>query len=137
MSEKIGSQHPKDTRKFENLRREHLNKGTLFEDLDFLPNNLSLQSAPMNGQIQWLRPHKIVDQPKFCVEDFSRFDVRQGQLGNCWFVAATANLTLVQELFSRVVPGNQSFDAVNYAGIFHFKYVLEIFRLCIITSNLY
>lgn len=35
-------------------------------------------------------------------------------------VASTANLTLSDELFSRVVPEDQSFDQ-DYAGIFHFR----------------
>ncbi|KIH47321.1 calpain family cysteine protease [Ancylostoma duodenale] len=64
---------------------------------------------------------EIDPDPQFIVGDKSRFDVVQGQLGDCWFIAAVANLTLKEELFYRVVLPDQSFTE-NYAGIFHFQF---------------
>lgn len=83
------------------------------------------------------------------VEGASRFDVKQGELGmavfhiydkiyfytwqsksnlvhyffvgDCWLLAAIANLTLHQDLFDLVVIPDQSFES-KYAGIFHFRY---------------
>ena len=55
------------------------------------------------------------------VDGFSRFDVQQGELGDCWLLAAIANLTLYRRLFFQVVPEDQDF-AENYAGIFHFRF---------------
>lgn len=72
-------------------------------------------------RVEWLRPHEICDNPKFFFEGYSRFDVQQGELGDCWFLAATANLTKDHKLFSRVVPEDQTFEE-NYAGIFHFRF---------------
>ena len=47
----------------------------------------------------------------------------QGELGNCWFVATLAGLTLNTELFAKVVPlDGQSFREKEYAGIFQFRF---------------
>lgn len=63
---------------------------------------------------------EICDNPQLFVEGYSRFDVQQGELGDCWLLAAVANLTLYRRLFFQVVPDDQSFDE-KYAGIFHFR----------------
>ena len=62
----------------------------------------------------------MVDDAQLFVEGATRFDVQQGELGDCWLLAAVANLTLNQRLFHQVVPEDQSFTN-NYAGIFHFR----------------
>jgi calpain len=50
------------------------------------------------------------------------FFVASSVAGDCWLLAAVANLTLSRGLFSRIVPDDQSFGD-KYAGIFHFRYV--------------
>ncbi|XP_013882639.1 calpain-9 [Austrofundulus limnaeus] len=107
---------------FEQLRQECLQKGVLFEDPDFPAADSSLyfsQSVPV--QIQWKRPKEICDDPKFIVGDTDRTDICQGQLGDCWLLAAIASLTLKKEALARVVPPDQEFDH-KYAGIFHFQF---------------
>jgi hypothetical protein len=46
----------------------------------------------------------------------------QGELGDCWLIAAVANLTLDHKLFTLVVPPDQSFDRGSYCGIFKFRF---------------
>lgn len=66
----------------------------MFEDPEFPPIDSSLQfSRRMDRHVQWLRPQEIVENPEFFVEGYSRFDVQQGELGDCWLLAATATLT--------------------------------------------
>ncbi|XP_068148795.1 calpain-B [Drosophila tropicalis] len=107
---------------FETLRDSCVSNGTMFEDPDFPANNSSLMySRRPDRYIEWLRPGDIVDDPQFFVEGYSRFDVQQGELGDCWLLAAAANLTQDSKLFFRVIPPDQDFQE-NYAGIFHFKF---------------
>ncbi|VIO92639.1 Hypothetical thiol protease C06G4.2 in chromosome III, putative [Brugia malayi] len=94
----------------------------LFEDPQFPANDKSLFfSRRPPKQIEWRRPGEICEDPQLLYEGHSRFDVVQGELGDCWLLAAAANLTLKDELFYRVVPPDQSFTE-NYAGIFHFQF---------------
>lgn len=46
---------------------------------------------------------ELIDKPRLFVEGVSANDVTQGQLGNCWFVAACATLAGVKELWHRVI----------------------------------
>uniref|UniRef100_A0A915CZ70 Calpain catalytic domain-containing protein n=1 Tax=Ditylenchus dipsaci TaxID=166011 RepID=A0A915CZ70_9BILA len=107
---------------FHDLRNRCLRERRLFEDNEFPANDQSLYySKRPSVRIEWLRPGQIIHDPQLIAEGHSRFDVIQGELGNCWFMAAAANLTLRDELFYRVVPPDQSFTD-NYAGIFHFQF---------------
>nr|XP_054529395.1 calpain-12 isoform X1 [Pan troglodytes] len=65
-------------------------------------------------------PQEFCAEPKFICEDMSRTDVCQGSLGNCWFLAAAASLTLYPRLLRRVVPPGQDFQH-GYTGVFHFQ----------------
>ncbi|XP_017468261.1 PREDICTED: calpain-A [Rhagoletis zephyria] len=115
-----GSRVQADIQDFEAIRSMCLTNGSLFEDPLFPANNESLMfSQRPDRHIEWLRPHEIANDPQFFVEGYSRFDVQQGELGDCWLLAATANLTQDPNLFFRVVPPDQNFEE-NYAGIFHF-----------------
>uniref|UniRef100_A0A667Z4D4 Calpain 9 n=1 Tax=Myripristis murdjan TaxID=586833 RepID=A0A667Z4D4_9TELE len=111
-----------DGKSFEQLRQECLQKNALFEDPDFPATDSSLffsQSVPL--QFEWKRPGELCNNPKFIVGDANRTDICQGQLGDCWLLAAIASLTLHKDALVRVVPHDQSFDR-NYAGIFHFQF---------------
>ncbi|KAJ4438197.1 Calpain-2 catalytic subunit, partial [Periplaneta americana] len=42
-------------------------------------------------------------------------------VGDCWLLAALANLTLHEDILNFVVPRDQGFND-SYAGIFHFRF---------------
>lgn len=98
-----------------------LAKKELFFDPLFPPCESSLYVNDSSHRIVWKRASEIVDDPKFFVGGASRFDINQGELGDCWLSAAIANLTMHKNLFEKVVPHNQSFDD-EYAGIFRFSF---------------
>lgn len=56
------------------------------------------------------------------MDEPTRFGVQQGSIGDCWLLAAMANLTLEEDLLRKVMPMDQSFDEPGYAGIFHFRF---------------
>uniref|UniRef100_A0A8C5QFB2 Uncharacterized protein n=1 Tax=Leptobrachium leishanense TaxID=445787 RepID=A0A8C5QFB2_9ANUR len=112
---------------YSKLHQQCLHQGKLFEDPTFPAEPQSLgynELGPWSSNtrsIQWRRPQEICPLPRFVCDDMKWTDVCQGELGNCWFLAAAASLTLYPALMAQVVPPGQSFTA-EYAGIFHFKF---------------
>ena len=51
----------------------------------------------------------------------TRHDINQGQLGNCWLLAAFSSLSDKRNRLENVLPPGQSFTD-NYAGIFLFRF---------------
>ncbi|XP_057569243.1 calpain-12 [Hippopotamus amphibius kiboko] len=103
-----------------------LDEGVLFQDPYFPagPDALGYDQLGPDSEktkgVEWKRPYEFCTEPQFICEDMSRTDVCQGSLGNCWFLAAAASLTLYPRLLSRVVPPGQGFQD-GYAGVFHFQ----------------
>ncbi|XP_074472254.1 calpain-3b isoform X1 [Sebastes fasciatus] len=107
---------------FLELRDKYVKKKVLFEDPLFPADDSSLfysHKPPM--KFEWKRPSEICENPKFIIDGANRTDICQGELGDCWLLAAIACLTVNEKLLYRVIPPDQSFTD-NYAGIFHFQF---------------
>ncbi|XP_066487050.1 calpain-3 [Tiliqua scincoides] len=107
---------------FHELHKKCLQKKILYEDPDFPANDASLFfSQKLPFKFQWKRPPEICENPRFIIGGANRTDICQGELGDCWFLAAIACLTLNEKLLFRVIPPDQTFIK-DYAGIFHFQF---------------
>ncbi|XP_067097263.1 calpain-3-like isoform X1 [Osmerus mordax] len=115
----------KDAKRLKNfleLRDKYVRKKVLFEDPLFPTNDSSLSpTCKFPLKIEWKRPSEICDNPQFIIDGANRIDICQGDLGDCWLLAAIACLTLNEKLLYRVIPPDQNFTE-NYAGIFHFQF---------------
>lgn len=106
---------------YDNIKKMCLEEGILFEDPEFPAQDDSIffSRAP-NRPFVWKRPVDLVDSPEFIASGVSRFDVKQGELGDCWLLAAIASLTCNEVLLNKVVPPEQNFTD-EYCGLFKFN----------------
>ncbi|XP_024122541.1 calpain-5 [Oryzias melastigma] len=110
------------------LKRDCIQRRKLFEDPEFPANDSSVfyEEKPF-GIVEWKRPGEISSDPRLFVEGINSHDLNQGDVGNCWFVAASSCLALKPHLWKKVIPDweEQDWDPKrpeNYAGIFHFRF---------------
>ncbi|KAM6932757.1 calpain-12 [Lycodopsis pacificus] len=109
---------------FKTLLEECLKSGKLFADPTFLPEQKSIgmpEDPDPKKATKWQRPKDISENAVFVEGTIGTTDICQGQLGNCWLLAALSSLTVHPKLFVKVVPPNQSLSK-PYAGIFHFRF---------------
>lgn len=119
------------------------NYGKKFIDRDFPPMEGSLYKKDGDGQtmageqaakkaasrkpIEWKRPEEFMNEESGPIRLFDSGiepgDIRQGALGDCWFLCAIAALTefdvLVKELFPRDNPDDIS---ANEAGVYRVRF---------------
>ncbi|XP_051254142.1 calpain-12 [Dicentrarchus labrax] len=109
---------------FKTLLEECLKSGKLFADSAFPAEQKSIgmpEDPDPKKAIKWQRPKEISKNAVFVEGTTGTTDICQGQLGNCWLLAALSCLTMHPTLFVKVVPPNQTLSK-PYAGIFYFRF---------------
>ncbi|XP_067008228.2 calpain-A [Anabrus simplex] len=100
-----------------------LEEGQLFEDPDFPADTTSLSYTNPDDEelesIVWLRPHELSEDPQMFVDGISRSDVKQGILGDCWFLSACASIATRPDLIEKVVRPGQVLSGDDYRGILY------------------
>ncbi|KAG2456570.1 CAN5 protein, partial [Polypterus senegalus] len=124
----FSSVKPYENQQYSVLKKECQQKKVLFEDPIFTASDKSLfYSGNKIGRVTWKRPKELCDNPHLFVNGISAHDLHQGQLGNCWFVAACSSLASREVLWQKVIPDwkDQEWNEEKpneYAGIFHFRF---------------
>lgn len=113
---------------YSSLKSQCQQSGRLFEDPVFPATDTSLfYQGNRIGKVDWKRPKELCEDPHLFVDGISAHDLHQGQLGNCWFVAACSSLASRESLWQKVIPDwkEQEWDTEkpqSYVGIFHFRF---------------
>ncbi|XP_065700423.1 calpain-10 isoform X2 [Patagioenas fasciata] len=75
--------------------------------------------AQFRGQISWLRPKDICSTPRLFPNNLQDVQVKQGILGDCWFLCACVALQKSKYLLNKVIPpGQPSWADDSYQGCF-------------------
>ncbi|KAM7412556.1 hypothetical protein PAMA_020099 [Pampus argenteus] len=119
---------PYEGQSFSALRSQCQKNQRLFEDPLFPASDQSLFYRNNSiGRVTWKRPGELCSDPHLFVDGISAHDLHQGQLGNCWFVAACSSLASREALWQKVIPDwkDQEWDKEHpesYTGMFHFRF---------------
>ncbi|GAA6091191.1 calpain-5a [Tachysurus ichikawai] len=100
----FSSAKPFEDQHYAVLRKQCLQNGSLFEDPLFPAEDRSLFfQGNRFGKVTWKRPKELCNEPHLFVNGISAHDLQQGQLGNCWFVAACSSLASREALWHKVI----------------------------------
>ncbi|PNI15601.1 CAPN10 isoform 10 [Pan troglodytes] len=81
--------------------------------------DLSTPLAQFREDITWRRPQEICATPRLFPDDPREGQVKQGLLGDCWFLCACAALQKSRHLLEQVIPpGQPSWADQEYRGSF-------------------
>ncbi|PVD31487.1 hypothetical protein C0Q70_06899 [Pomacea canaliculata] len=106
---------------------DNLQDGELFCDPDFTPGYSALfcTAGHSDGGIMWLRPQELLEEgqiPELMVDGVTRDDIKQGILGDCWFLSSCAAVSQNEACMRKVLPSNQKLCGENYKGVVCFNF---------------
>ncbi|KAK7504436.1 hypothetical protein BaRGS_00004302, partial [Batillaria attramentaria] len=82
----------------------------------------SLYAEAVRNRLEWKRPQEFRRNPVLYTDGRSRFDVGQGRLGTCWFLATVSSIADKPHLLDKVIPPNaySPRDGTFHARFWHF-----------------
>ncbi|KAL3857922.1 hypothetical protein ACJMK2_012547 [Sinanodonta woodiana] len=75
--------------------------------------------------IVWKRPKDLVEEwqtPYLMVDGMTKNDIKQGILGDCWFLSACAAVSQKEKFISKVMPLDQPLYGIGYRGLVQFRF---------------
>ena len=110
---------------YDDIKRSCRSADKLWTDPEFGPNETSLwEGTPEIDDIEWKRVHDISKEARLFIKGHSEDDVRQGHIGDCWFVASVACLALQDSFVKKVIPSyeKQELNSEDYCGALLFRF---------------
>ena len=96
--------------KYEDIRKKLEAENSNFEDPLFPKTKSSIGPISDSNLIKWKRAEDIASNPVLVKDGTTRFDINQGALGDCWFLATLANLPAHPKVFNKVMDKKQTFN---------------------------
>ena len=86
----------------------------LYIDAEFPPNDDSIFKDVNNrpdfvkdiDTIDWKRPHEINEKAELMIEGATSGDIKQGSIGDCYFLSALATISINQEFLKNLIVRN-------------------------------
>lgn len=121
---------------YNKLFLEAITKREPFVDQTFPPSDSSLFLSSQNPptfakNVEWKRAKDIFRRPQLAAGTLDPRNVKQGSIGNCWFVSAVGVLAAHPVLISKIIPNYldqdwdhrvRSRDTDHHPGIFRFRF---------------
>ncbi|XP_005105403.1 calpain-A [Aplysia californica] len=107
---------------------QSLSPNNLFEDPDFPANDSALYLDPKryrDSKIEWMRPQEILgdgNEAELITNGVTRDDIKQGILGDCWFLSSCAAVSRRDQLVTKIIPANQVLSGPMYNGLIRFNF---------------
>ncbi|KAK7100680.1 calpain-9-like [Littorina saxatilis] len=97
--------------------------GYMWQDPNFALH-VAIPDPKIAQRLEWKRPMEISDDPQLFTDGTTRFDIRQGDIGTCWFLTIVASIAKDDEIRKQVIP-DDTYPAIGtqaYRGVFHARF---------------
>ncbi|XP_060560457.1 calpain-A-like [Ruditapes philippinarum] len=108
---------------------ENLGPDELFCDPDFPADSQALfysdDKHSTGKSIVWKRPKDLMEEwqtPQLMIDGMTRDDIKQGILGDCWFLSSCAAVSQRPKYMKKIMQRDQPLVGDEYKGMVNFKF---------------
>lgn len=116
---KARQKHPYDSH---TITKPTASTGTPWKDNKF-PFTIKQEGTPKPVKFSWKRPTDYAFEKRLFGDTINRYSVKQGQLGDCFFMSTLSSIADQPKLIKQIMPPDAyEVDAGRYSGIFHCRF---------------